>query len=142
MNRWDNLPTELQNYIKSIDAAQTIQSNWLGQHYRKRYALNIAKKYTNKNLNSMGRMDCADPRTAPEIGYCVKYGSLCKNTKIWYDFIEAIEQCLWEKKYTEASRTQLYQRIDKNRRKLHEQLQLLRDRQHFAHPLRPAEWWT
>ena len=129
MNYWDNLPIELQNYIKAIVAAQMIESIWRGQHYRKRYALNIAKKYTNKNFN---RMDCTDPRTAPEIVYCVKHASLCKNTKIWYDFIEAIEQCLWEKKYTEASRTQLYQRIDKNRRKLSQQLQLERDRQHFA----------
>jgi hypothetical protein len=131
MSRWDNHLTELKKYI---DAAQTIQQN-----FRKIYALNIAKKYTNKNSNSM---DCTDPRTATEIGYCMKHGSLCKNTRIWYAFIEAIEQCLWEKKYTEASCTQLYQRIDKNRRKLSEQLQLLRDRKHFAYPLRPAEWWT
>ena len=129
MNLWDILPLELQNYIKAIVAAQMIESIWRGQHYRKRYALNIAKKYTNKNSNSM---DCTDPRTATEIGYCMKHGSLCKNTRIWYAFIEAIEQCLWEKKYTEASCTQLYQRIDKNRRKLSQQLQLERDRQHFA----------
>jgi hypothetical protein len=138
MNRWDILPCDVQNYIKSIDAAQKIQQNFRGYHCRKIYALNIAKKYTNKNSNSM---DCTDPRTATEIGYCMKHGSLCKNTRIWYAFIEAIEQCLWEKKYTEASCTQLYQRIDKNRRKLSEQLQLLRDRKHFAYPLRPAEWW-
>ena len=52
MNYLDILPCESQNYIKAIVYAQMIQSVWRGQHYRKRYAFNIAKKYTDKEWNN------------------------------------------------------------------------------------------
>ena len=145
MNRWDNLPIELQNYIKAIVAAQMIESIWRGQHYRKRYVLNIAKKYTDKEWNSSGvcpRWDCTDPITAIEIEYCVNYVLLCKNTKIWENFIQMIQQRLWENRYTEVSRTQLYHRTEKAREKLQQRIEVTHcGGPHWATYWSPPRYW-
>ena len=141
MNYWDNLPHELQNYIKTIVAAQIIQPIWRGQHDCKKYAINIAKKYTDNKSGFYNSIDCTYQKTATEIEYCVKHSLLCKNTKICDNFVQMIEQSLLENRYTEYG-TLLYQRIEKARLKLQQRIEVSRcGGPHWATYWSPPRYW-
>ena len=134
MSHWDKLPDELRKYIKSIVVVQIIQKKWRGHHCRTTCANIIANKYANKAWNTglncsmlclfYHTCDCNDPKMMIEIEYCAKNAWVCNKTTIWKNFIQNIEQNLWKNRYTEASCTQIYHRIEQAKRKLQQRLKV------------------
>jgi len=129
MSRWDNLPFDLQNYIKDIVAAQTIQKNWREHDSRTTYTINLLKKYTEitpwtnilDTTEFCHKCDCTDPQTVIEIEYCVNHSY--DQPDIWVNLILNMEEGLWENRFIYSySFILLYRRIEKAMSELQERL--------------------
>jgi hypothetical protein len=148
LSYWDILPCDVQNNIKDIVAAQTIQSNWLGHHCRNKIAITTVKKYTDRaQLTSTPYIDikylCKHDRkylcycdrtvlrTVLEIEYCVNrvLSNRFMITKceldLWKSFIRNIEFSHWDPCLPRAPKNpHFYGRIERAKNKLQKHLDL------------------
>ena len=103
---------DLQNYIRVIVVVPNCQKIWRGRSDCIRHALDITKKYTDRNSLMLYQVNPMLHSTAVEIEYCVKYGLQGKHY-LWEEFIRAIEEGLWEDEYTGGVGAKFYNRTER-----------------------------
>lgn len=126
MSYWDMLPMDIKDYILYLVYIPIIQKTWRRRYNRMMISVMIARRYADEEWNeSNGSYWDMNPMlklTANEIEYCVKHANLEKNIWLWEEYIEIVQESLWEYEYVGGPGAESYKRIEIAKNILNERL--------------------